>query len=610
MNKSLCFTFNTDEKFDTGIRRLASVLEFGTDGGIAVTAEKSDFSGVSLHNGQAVIYYTKKHQFFRQLGILAENAEKSDFESRDDSHFNEVSVMLDVSFGGVPTVDTVTRLLDRLALLGYSMAMLYTEDTIELETRPYFGYMRGRYSSEELKAMDDYAWDYGIELIPCIECYGHMSKYLRWGEAAAIKDTSAVLLAREEKTFIFLEDLLTKLKSCFRSSRVHIGMDEAWDMGRGKFFDKHGYVPRFEIFNEYMERLISITDKLGMTPMMWSDMYFRVSPGGEGYYSKDVVIPPEVYKHIPENVELVFWHYGEEPQCDDYMLKKHKALNREIIYAGGLWDWMGHFPEHNYMRETVKFSLNACRNNDVRRAMVTLWEYGDGDFFGNLYGLSYFAELCYNPSITENELASRFAVTCSGDWDAFYTMSLYHNRFENEEFDDFNDRFFGKPLFYQDLMEGLFDLRLWERPMSAHYADCAEKMAAYNGGPWNYLYDFARQIFAYLALKTKIHETLVPAYKAKDTAALRLISEEQIPKLKELLIKIHNAHRDKWNKTLKPFKWRTLEDQYAGMTSRCDTAKLAIDSYLSGESKTLPQLEEMRLYHPLCGFYTYPRIVI
>jgi hypothetical protein len=30
-------------------------------------------------------------------------------------------------------------------------------------------------------------------------------------------------------------------------------MDEAWDMGRGKFMDLHGYVPPFEIFNEYME---------------------------------------------------------------------------------------------------------------------------------------------------------------------------------------------------------------------------------------------------------------------------------------------------------------------------------------------------------------------
>ncbi len=605
------FKFEVDSIFDSGISRLKDVLKFDTDGGITVTAEESDFSGVSLHNGRATIYYERKHQFFRQLGILCEKCDTGDFESRDDGHFTEVSLMLDASFGGVPTVDTVSKLLDRLVLMGYNMAMLYTEDTIELESRPFFGYMRGRYTREELMAMDDYAFDYGIELIPCIECYGHMGKYLRWGEAAPIKDTSTVLLAREEKTFIFLEELLTKLKSCFRSSKIHIGMDEAWDMGRGKFLDRHGYVPPFEIFNEYMERLIGITDKLGLVPMMWSDMYFRVSSeSGSAYYAKETVIPPEVSVHIPKSVELIFWHYGEEPYCDDYMLKKHRELDREIIFAGSLWSWMGHFPEHNYMRETTDFSLAACRNNGVRRAMVTLWEYGDSDFFVNLYGLAYFAEKCYNPDITEEALASRFAVTADGNWEAFYTMSLYHNKFEGEEFADFNDRFFGKPLFFQDLMEGLFDKRLFERPMSEHYAACAAKMAAFSGGPWDYIYRSAELIFSYLALKTKIHERLVPAYRSGDKETLRVIAEEELSRLKELITKIHADHRAMWQRYLKPFRWRAVENQYAGLECGCDTAKMTIEAYLSGKTPTLPQLEEERLFHPLCGFYRYPSIVV
>ncbi len=606
----LFFDFKTDPEFSTGIQRLADVLGFGLGHGIQVSAQLSDKSGVSLHNGQAVIYYTRKHQFFRQLGILFQYAKQADFDAMDDGHFTEVGFMLDVSFGGVPTVETVNRLMDRLALMGYNMVMLYTEDLIELETRPYFGYMRGRYTAEELRAIDDYAWEYGIEIMPCIECYGHMSKYLRWDEAAPIKDTSTVLLAREDETFRFLEELLTKAKSCLRSNRVHIGMDEAWDMGRGAFLDKHGLVPRFEIFNEFMERLIGITDKLGLVPMMWSDMYFRVSSGGNAYYGENIEILPEIASHIPESVELVFWHYGEEPHCDDYMLKKHKALNREIIYAGGLWSWMGHFPEHNYMRESVKISLDACRNNDVHRAMVTLWEYGDGDFYANLYGLSYFAEMCYDPDITEDKLSARFKATCDGDWEAFYTMSLYHNRFENESFPNFNDRFFGKPLFYQDLMEGLFDLRLWERPMSGHYAACAEKMARFSGGTWDGLYHFATKIFEYLALKTKIHETLVPAYKTGDAETLRLIAREQIPELKELTVQIHRLHRTKWFRDLKPFTWRRLEDQYAGMAARCDTAQMLLEDYLAGNCKSLPQLEEPRLPHPLSGFYIYPNFVI
>ena len=157
----------------------------------------------------------------------------------------------------------------------------------------------------------------------------------------AIKDTSEVLLAREEKTFEFVDELVSTVASCFRSKRIHIGMDEAWDMGRGNFLTKHGYVPPFEIFTEYMERIIQITNKYGLTPMMWSDMYFRISSGNNGYYGKDTVIPKEVADKIPEEVELVFWHYGEAEGCDDYMMKKHNELGRKVIYAGGLWGWIG-----------------------------------------------------------------------------------------------------------------------------------------------------------------------------------------------------------------------------------------------------------------------------
>ena len=40
------------------------------------------------------------------------------------------------------------------ALMGLNLVMLYTEDTYEVEGWPYFGYMRGRYSREELEAID------------------------------------------------------------------------------------------------------------------------------------------------------------------------------------------------------------------------------------------------------------------------------------------------------------------------------------------------------------------------------------------------------------------------------------------------------------------------
>ena len=606
--------FKVGASLMTGVERLAATLGYEiSDGGITVTAAQGDRIGVSLKDGAAVIYYRDKAQFFRGLGILTEKAKSADsVHITEDGFFTTLSTMVDASRCAVPTVGSVKKLLDYLAIMGYNMMMLYTEDVLELEGRPYFGYMRGRYSVAELREIDDYAYEYGIEVIPCLECYGHMEKYLNWGEAAKIKDTDKVMLAREEETFKFVEQLIATASSAFRSKRIHLGMDEAWDMGRGKFLDKHGYVPPFEIFNEYMERLIAITDKYGLKPMIWSDMYFRVQNDSNAYYREDIIIPESTKKLIPKNLDLVFWHYGEGPGCDDFMLKKHNDLGRKVIYAGGSWSWIGHFPEHNYTVESCDFSLNACRNNNVREAMLTLWfnDNAECDLFANLYPLSYFAERCYDADATDEKFKARFEACTGGNYDLFYKMSYYHDDFrKNKAYSSFHSRFAGKALFWQDVLSGLYDSRLFSDPMSEHYADCAE---AFRGKAeldrWGYLYEYAYRVFDYLAEKCYIAERLVPSYKAKDKNALASLCRERLPALKEKTVAVHKTHKAVWYNTNKSLGWQNMDVRYGGVACRCDTAMELIGDYLDGRADRVEELDEPRLYKSYRGFIHYSGI--
>jgi hypothetical protein len=611
--------FNVPNEFVTGVSRLEKILDFQScqdKGAVNVSAVKGDKNGVTLKNGEAVIYYSQKSVFFRELGVLVENMEKSnEFEIFEDNFFAGISTMIDVSRCAVFKVDAVKKLLDRLALMGYNMAMMYTEDTVKLEGLPYFGYMRGAYTKEEIREMDDYAFEYGIEMIPCLECYGHMEKYLRWHVAAPIKDTERVLLARVPKTFEFLDKLIGEVSSCYRSKKIHVGMDEAWNMGRGEFLTRNGYVEPFDIFTEYMDSLMEIIDKYGLEPMMWSDMYFRnASKNGRGYYEEDTEISKEVAAKIPENMQLVFWHYGEKPFCDKYMLKKHVSLDSKVMFAGGLWSWIGHFPEHNYALSTTKFSLEACRENNVREAMATVWlnDNAECDLFANLYGLSFFAELCFDKNASDQKLAKRFEAVSGGSAEAFYAMSYYHDSFEMEgNYPKYNYRFYGKPLFWQDIMGGLFDYQLKERPMSAHYSSKRDEMMQFVGredDPWKYLYDFAAKVFDYLAEKTYIAENLEKAYKSGDKGTLADIACIYLPALKERAVAVHNAHRIMWMNSCNMLGWSDLDVRYAGLAARCDTSVMLIKKYLSGEIDRLTELEEERLYKPLSGFIGYPAI--
>ena len=109
--------------------------------------------------------------------------------------FRRLGTMLDCSRNAVMSVEAVKRWVDITGDMGYNTLLLYTEDTYEVDENPYFGYMRGRYSQEELKELDAYALSKGMELIPCIQTLAHLNAIVRWPAYKHHVDTDDILLA-------------------------------------------------------------------------------------------------------------------------------------------------------------------------------------------------------------------------------------------------------------------------------------------------------------------------------------------------------------------------------------------------------------------------------
>src|SRR5699024_12394110 len=92
--------------------------------------------------------------------------------------FQTVGPMFDMSRNAVMNEKAFKGMIHRLAIMGFNAAMLYMEDTYEVKGEPYFGYMRGRYSQQKLKQYDDYGNQFGLEVIPCIQTFGHLEESL------------------------------------------------------------------------------------------------------------------------------------------------------------------------------------------------------------------------------------------------------------------------------------------------------------------------------------------------------------------------------------------------------------------------------------------------
>ena len=64
-----------------------------------------------------------------------------------------------------------------------------------------------------------------------------------------------ILLVDDERTYALIEKMIAFWSEALGSRRIHIGMDETHDLGRGRFLDKFGYESGFELFNRHLGKV-------------------------------------------------------------------------------------------------------------------------------------------------------------------------------------------------------------------------------------------------------------------------------------------------------------------------------------------------------------------
>lgn len=593
----------------------AALLE---EGDLLVEVKKSGEPGlfVSRKAAEARVIYSGKITFFRGLSHLlgAVREGETSFEKREKKYFALNGPMIDVSQGSaVLNLSTVKRLLRYMALMGLDLFMLYCEDSYDVPEEPYFGYMRGRYSQEDMREIDDYADAFGIEVIPCIQTLAHMVNTLRWkGIYGDITDDAETLLVGEERTYEFIRHLIRAASKPVRSRRIHIGMDEAWKLGLGNYLRKHGYTEKTAIMKAHLARVMEIVREEGLSPMMWSDMFLRaVTPRGEYYVDEAFEIPSSAKEAVPEDVELIYWdYYHDEAAFYEQMLRHHEALSGKkdrVIFAGGAWTWHGFAPDYPITFRHSEPALRTCKKFGVREVMMTVW--GDCATECNVYAilpaLQFFAEHGYEEAPAMEEIARRFNV-CTGDrWDHFMAFSeiSYIPGTDRKTKEIYAT---AKALLWQDLLTGLFDANIEGLPLRKFFGDlkAVYRSFAEEGGSFEELKWIYYHLADVLEHKSELGLSLRKAYLERDREGL----EKACLELHELKVRVENlknAHRKLWDKTYLRFGFDNMDHRYGGLLSRIDTALYRVCEYLSGQEDALEELEEKRLlYDGIAGMPT------
>ena len=501
-----------------------------------------------------------------------------------------IGVMLDCSRNAVPNVKSVKNFIDCLAKMGYNTLELYTEDTYAVEGEPYLGYLRGRYSSEEICQLDTYAKEKGIELIPCIQTLAHFTAIDR-SVYGSIIDTEDILLIDEPKTYEFIENIFQSIAQNFTSRHINIGMDEAHMVGKGKFFDRFGPADRHEILVRHLQKVAKIAEKYGFTCHMWSDMFFRLASGGE-YYAPDAPISDEIKAMIPENVALCYWdYYHDDKEFYNEMFRAHKKFTCDTWFAGGAWTWHGFAPLSGFSLKTMKPAVESAREQEIENILFTMW--GDNgaecSAFSHLHTL-YTLRRYVDGVFDEEQIHRGFFELFGMEYVDFTQLDLPNLPDVGAK----QELCIGliKPLLYADPFMGVFDKNI-ERETIPPYGQYTSILrdAATRVRDYGYLYENRSALCSVLELKADLGVRTRKAYLAGNREILAAIAEDY-PEIIRRLAVFHEAFFYQWHKENKPNGWEIQDARLGGLMQRLKTCHKRLTAYLDGELDRIEELEE------------------
>lgn len=562
-----------------------------------VKSHEDNLLKINIEGEKASIFYGDISLAARAVGLLLSGNIEKNVEYTEQRPISLLGVMLDCSRNAVMKVPHFQKWLRRLALMGYNAAMLYTEDTYQIDGEKYFGFMRGAYTFEELRSIDDYASELGIEMIPCIQTLGHMEQVLKNYPYARLRDTFKVIMANNEDSYAMIEKMISQCRKCFKSQRIHIGMDEAVDLGRGRSLDKFGYRKRYDIFVDHLNRLMPICEKYSFKPMIWSDMFFRLASKNHDYYDNDVSIPESIKEKIPSGLDLVYWNYNDR-DVSEYAngINKHKDLGKTPVVVSGIHTW-GYF-WHNHIKTENQAGpcIEACVNENINELFFTMWG-DDGaycDFDSAMSGLLWCAEKVFHSSCVNSERIKNFSrKICFRDYELDINISqMYYSDFNAARYLLWDDPFYNLNLLaLPDIFKksSVLDILDLLNANIENVVSLVKKRVAdeHQCKSYNYII----KVMEFLLSRLKVCKLLIAYYDQKQNSNFILLLQalnEAIKAGKEF----DEHFRSMWLKNNKPYGMEVIQIRNAGVIRRLKELKQRIQEFNNDEISYIHEIDE------------------
>lgn len=501
------------------------------------------------------------------------------------------AVSADFSGPGKMTVPALKEFILNLSKFGYNAFLLSMADTYEVKEEPYFGYLKGKYTKSEIQELDSYCVSLGVELIPDIQVLAHVGTMFKWPHYWDYCDTGDILLVGDKKVKILLDHMFSSLREMFSSHRIHIGCDEAYCLGKGKYQDLHGEKEPLSILKEHLSYVKELCQKYDFEPMMWSDMLFR-SIHHNNYWNTSFHFSEAQKKEMPKGIPVVYWDYdGKTKEHYQTLIRQHKEAFEDVYFATTVNTYEGLAPLNTYTLERAFPAMDACKEEGIDNIIVTLW-CDDG------YECSYntalpclFAIKRYYDGIEDMVQIQKEFSELTGENFAHLFALEKNNLVKHPAINNNNE---DKWMFYSDPFLGYLDQCVKEGT-SEDFHKLSKELASYEKeSKYDYLFAEGAALSDFLSVKAELGVKTRNAYQKHNKEELKdLISEYSLAI--EKLDAFYKAFETMWKKENKDMGLEKHQFRIGALKFRLQKCKDKLLSYLNGEIDHIPELEQEML---------------
>jgi hypothetical protein len=279
---------------------------------------------------------------------------------RDHPDLEVRGVMLDVSRDKVPTMPTLRALIARLASWKINQVQLYTEHTFAYRDHPDVHRAASPFTAEEILDLDAFCSEHHVELVPNQNCLGHMNRWLahaRYRPLAIAGDgfvdpfgisrAPMTIEPTDPGSIALVRNLLAELLPLFTSRRVHVGLDEAWELPRARMDD----------FITWVSDLRALPELDGREMLMWGDM---------------VAGDPDALAALPPGVTICEWGYDDWHPFDDRCAALASA-GIPFWVAPGTSSWLSILGRLTNARTNCRNAVEAAVTYGATGFLITDW---------------------------------------------------------------------------------------------------------------------------------------------------------------------------------------------------------------------------------------------